>query len=260
MSLLEVKNLTKRFGGLVAVDGVSLEIHEGEILGLIGPNGSGKSTLINTLTGVYPSDGGQVAFRGGGITNLPPHRVTAKGIARTFQGGKSFSNLSLLENVVRGRHCRTEAHIFGAVFGTAAARLELEETYRKAEELLDVIGLREKASVPVSALPFGHQSLAGIATALATEPTLLMLDEPIAGMNPQETVEMMAFIQKVRDMGITILLVEHNMKVIMGICERIVVLNYGAKIAEGTPEAISANEDVIQAYLGRSYVAKPAQG
>ncbi len=253
MSLLKAKDFTKKFGGLRALNEVTIHIERGEILGLIGPNGSGKSTFINTLTGIYKCDLGKVTFDGHDVTNLPPHVVTYRGIARTFQGNKVFTNLSVLENVIRGRHCRTKGNIFGAVCRTSFNTRELRETTSRAMELLQLIGLTGKKDVPVSALPYGHQSLIGIAIALATEPMLLLLDEPTAGMNPHETSEMMDFIRKLRDMGITILLVEHNMKVIMGICERIVVLNYGEKIAEGTPMEISQNKEVIQAYLGMSF-------
>jgi branched-chain amino acid transport system ATP-binding protein len=257
MSLLEIRNLTKDFGGLRAVNEVTFQVERGEILGLIGPNGSGKSTLLNLMSGIYPCNGGQVYFKGEEITNLPPHVVTRKGIGRTFQGSRVFANLSVLENVIRGRHCRTQGHLLGAILRNASTVRELEETQRKAMHFLERTGLVDKKDMPVKSLPFAHRSLVGIAMALATEPELIFLDEPIAGMNPHETLEVMAFIQRVRDGGITILLVEHNMKVIMEICERIVVLNYGAKIAQGTPTEISRNPEVIKAYLGREYGAKP---
>ena len=260
MSLLEVDKLTKSFGGLLAVDEVSFRVEKGDILGLIGPNGSGKSTVINVITGVHRSSGGKIRFRGEEVTDLPPHAVRYKGIARTFQGNRVFSNLSALENVIRGMHCRTRSNLFGAIVRTASTRRELRETEEKAVALLEAIGLAGRKDMPVAALPYGHQSLMGIAIALASSPELLLLDEPMAGMNPQETREMMSFIQRVRDMGIAVLLVEHNMKAIMGVCERIVVLNYGAKIAEGTPAEISRNQDVIQAYLGRSFVAQADAG
>jgi branched-chain amino acid transport system ATP-binding protein len=257
MSLLEIRELTKNFGGLRAVHEVTFQVERGEILGLIGPNGSGKSTTLNLMSGVYPCNGGQIYFKGEEITNLPPHVVTRKGIGRTFQGSRVFANLSVLENVMRGRHCRTQSHLLGAILRNASAVRELEETQRKAMQFLERIGLVDKKDMPVGSLPFAHRSLVGMGMALATEPELILLDEPIAGMNPHETLEVMAFIQRVRDGGITILLVEHNMKVIMEICERIVVLNYGAKIAEGTPAEISRNPEVIKAYLGREYGAKP---
>jgi branched-chain amino acid transport system ATP-binding protein len=257
MSLLEIRDLTKNFGGLRAVHEVTFQVERGEILGLIGPNGSGKSTTLNLMSGVYPCNKGQIYFKGEEITNLPPHVVTRKGIGRTFQGSRVFANLSVLENVIRGRHCRTQSHLLGAILRNASTVRELEETQRKAMQFLERIGLVDKKDMPVKSLPFAHRSLVGIAMALATEPELVLLDEPIAGMNPHETLEVMAFIRRVRDGGITVLLVEHNMKVIMEICERIVVLNYGAKIAEGTPAEISRNPEVIKAYLGREYGAKP---
>lgn len=260
MSLLEIQNISKSFGGLQAVNQATFQIEQGEILGLIGPNGSGKSTTLNLLSGIYPCDRGRICFKGEEITNLPQHVVTRKGIGRTFQGSRVFANLSVLENVIRGRHCRTRAHICGAIFRTSQAVREIEEAQRNALEFLELVSLVDKKDMLVGSLPFAHRSLVGIAMALATEPEVLLLDEPIAGMNPHEALEVMAFIQRVRGMGITILMVEHNMKVIMGICERIVVLNYGSKIAEGTPEEISSNPEVIRAYLGRGYGAKSEKG
>ncbi len=258
MTIFEMKDLTKSFGGLMAVNRVSLHINQGEILGLIGPNGSGKTTAINTVTGIYRSDSGRVIFSGEDITNIPPPAVTTKGLARTFQGGKVFPNLSLLENIIVGRHCRTKGHLWGAIFRNRSAVRELEESEQRAMDMLKRFGLSELKDLPVVMAPFGYQALIGIAIALATEPQLLFLDEPMAGMNPQETTIMMDFIRKVRDSGVTIMLVEHNMKAIMGICERIAVLNYGVKIAEGSPEDICRNQEVIEAYLGGSYVAGTA--
>ncbi len=256
MSLLQIENLTKNFGGLTAVASVSFRVESGDILGLIGPNGSGKSTTINVLTGVYRSSAGKVQFDGQDVTNLPPHVMISRGMARTFQGNRVFSKLSVLENVMRGMHCRTRSHLFGALLRPPSTRNEMRETEEKALGLLETIGLTARKDMPVATLPYGHQSLMGIAIALASSPKLLFLDEPMAGMNPQETRDMMDFIRRVRDMGIAVVLVEHNMKAIMGVCERIVVLNYGAKIAEGTPTEISRNQDVILAYLGRSFVAQ----
>ncbi len=255
MSVLEIRSLTKRFGGLVALDAVSFEIQEGELFGLVGPNGSGKTVLFNTITGIYRSNGGDVVFEGESIRRLSPHAITAKGIARTFQGSRVFPELTVLQNVMVGRHCRTESHLAAAVLKTRAERREAQETRQKALEALELVGLGlvDIKDVPVKGLNFIKHSLVGIAIALATEPKLLLLDEPIAGMNPAEILQAMDLIRKLRDRGITIALVEHNMRAIMGICDRVMVLSYGSKLAEGTPEEISRNEQVIEAYLGRGY-------
>ena len=256
MSLLEVAELTKSFGGLRAVHEATFQIKQGEIMGLVGPNGSGKSTTVNLLSGFYRCDSGGIYFKGEEITNMPPHVMTRKGIGRTFQGSRIFDKLSVLENVMTARHCRTRSHLWGAVFRTTQAVREMEATYETAMKSLELVGLADRKQVLAGSLPFAHRSLVGIAMALTTEPQLLLLDEPIAGMNPNEALEVMSFIQRVRNMGVTILLIEHNMKVIMGICERIVVLNHGSKIAEGTPAEISSNERVIKAYLGSGYRVK----
>jgi branched-chain amino acid transport system ATP-binding protein len=262
MKLIEVNNLTKRFGGLVAVNNVDFHIVEGEIFGLIGPNGSGKTVMFNTITGVYKSDRGRVVFKGEDITDLPPHVVNEKGIGRTFQGSKVFIGLTPLQNVMVGRHCRTKSHLGGALFKTAFARQEDRETEEKAQEVIEFVGmgLVERQNTPVKDLTYVMRSLTGIAIALATEPTILFLDEPIAGMNQTEIVQSMELIKRIRDRGITVFLVEHNMKAVMGICERIMVLNMGNKIAEGRPQEISRHVEVVQAYLGREYGAEAEKG
>lgn len=258
MRLLEVRNLTKRFGGLVAVNDVSFHIEQGEILGLVGPNGSGKSVLFNAITGIYKNDGGQVIFNGERIENLSPHVITEKGIGRTFQDSKVFPEFTVLQNVMVGRHCRTRSHLWGAILKTPSTRREVKETHEKAMHTLELIGLGviEAKDIPVKSLDFVTRSLVGISIAVATDPLLLLLDEPLAGMNPAEIQNAMELILRIRDTGVTILLVEHNMKVIMGVCERIMVLNKGDKLCEGTPQEISQRQDVIEAYLGRGFGAK----
>jgi len=261
MRLIEANKVTKCFGGLVAVNNVSFYIDEGELLGLIGPNGSGKSVLLNTISGIYKSDGGEVTFSGEGITNLPPHVITKKGIGRTFQGSKVFLSLTPLQNVMVGRHCRTKSHLGSVLARTPLVRREDRETKEEAMHALELVGmgLVEAKDIPVMDLTYVMRSLTGIAIALATDPKIIVLDEPMAGMNAVELVQAVELIKRIRDTGITVLLVEHNMKVIMGICERIMVLNTGNKIAEGTPQEISQNEEVIQAYLGKEY-AKTKRG
>jgi len=274
MELLEVKNLTKRFGGLIAVNNVSFSIKGGELFGLIGPNGSGKSVLFNTISGIYRNDGGEVIFNGERITNLPPYVITEKGIGRTFQGSRVFPDLTVLRNVIIGRHCRTKGNPGGAIFMTPGTRQEAKETEEKAIQTLELIGLGlvEQRNTLAKDLTYVMQSLVGIATAVVTEPKILLLDEPIAGMNPTEVGNAMELFQKLRDMGITIFLVEklrdmgitiflveHHMRAIMGICKRIMVLEEGALITEGTPQEVSENQEVIQAYLGKGYGVKGKQ-
>jgi ABC-type branched-subunit amino acid transport system ATPase component len=258
MKLIEVKKLTKRFSGLVAVNNVDFYINGGEIFGLIGPNGSGKTVMFNTITGLYKSNGGKVFFSGEDITDLPPHVINEKGIGRTFQGSKVFLGLTPLQNVMVGRHCRTRSHLGSAIIRTPFTREEERDTEEKAMRVIELVGmgLVERKDTPIKDLTYVMRSLTGIAIALATDPKIIFLDEPIAGMNPTEIVQSMELIKRIRDTGITVFLVEHNMKAIMGICERIMVLNMGYKIAEGTPQEISRNEEVVQAYLGRKYGAE----
>ena len=251
MRLLEVKNLTKRFGGLVAVNDVSFHIDQGELFGLIGPNGSGKTVLFNTISGIYKDDGGEITFNGERINNLHPHVITRKGMGRTFQGSKVFPEFSVLENVMLGRHCRTKSNIWGAISRSPGTRREVRETEEKAMRILELVGMVETKDTPVKDLTYVMRSLVGVAIALATDPIILLLDEPIAGMNPTETVNAMELIKKIQDSGVNVFLVEHHMKAIMGVCERIMVLDMGNKIAEGAPQEISRNKEVIGAYLGR---------
>lgn len=254
--ILEVTGLTMDFGGIRALNQLDLDVHSGEIAALIGPNGAGKTTFFNCVTGIYlptkgevilhkPQSGKQIRLNG-----LKPNKCTEQGLARTFQNIRLFSQMTVLENVMIGRHCRTKAFILGALLRTRATLQEEKEIIEKSHEILEKVGLSQFVNEFAKNLPYGAQRRLEIARALATEPVLLLLDEPAAGMNPQETIELVTLIQEIASEGQAILLIEHDMKLVMSLSDRIFVMDYGKKIAQGSPEEVRSNPDVIKAYLG----------
>jgi branched-chain amino acid transport system ATP-binding protein len=256
MPLLEVRELTKRFGGLNAVEGLNFDVHQGELLSIIGPNGAGKTTLFNLLTGFYRPTSGKIAFDGTDITGYRPYQVTRAGIARTFQLTSVYQQSTLLENVIIGRAIHEKVGVWGSVLKTPGARGKERGAREKAREMLSFVGLSEKENLQAGGLTEEAQKRLSIAMALATEPRLLLLDEPTGGVNMEEISGLIDLVGKIRQSGITIILIEHKMRMVMSISDRIVVLSYGKNIAGGTPKEVANNEEVIRAYLGARYVAQ----
>ena len=256
MPFLEVRGLKKYFGGLPAVNNLDLSVAKGEIVGLIGPNGAGKTTAFNVISGYFPPTSGKVIFKGEDITGLGMHQVAQRGLVRTFQHSTLFSEMTVLENMTLGFHLKSRINFLGDIFKSTAAQTTWKELEKRSLDLLEVLGLFELRNKTAGSLPYGYQRLLGVGIALAVEPELILLDEPVTGMNPEESRLMTNHIRKIRERGVTVLLVEHTMKVVMSVCQKICVLSSGEKMAEGSPEEIKNNQRVIRAYLGAKYAAR----
>lgn len=251
--LLSVKDLSMRFGGLLAVDGVSIDLDEKQILGIIGPNGAGKTTVFNCISGFYTPTGGSIALRGESIAGLGSHKVACKGVVRTFQNVRLFKRMTVLENLMVAQHQKARVSVLAGLFNTSSFRRQEAEAIERSMHWLDYMGLRDFANREAGNLAYGHQRRLEIARCMITEPRVLMLDEPAAGLNPQEKIDLQRLIRQLRDQyGVAILLIEHDMGLVMGVSERITVMEYGKPIAHGTPEEVKNNERVIKAYLGES--------
>jgi branched-chain amino acid transport system ATP-binding protein len=248
--MLELKGITQIFGGVTALNDVSFFIHADQVTGVIGPNGAGKTTLFNIVTGIYQQTSGQVIFEGSDISGIPVERLAAKGMVRTFQNIELFGQMTVLENVMVGLHSKSKSGLFACSFKAPWAIKEERRIREEAHEWLRFVGIEQLADIQASNLPFGKGRMLEIARAMACKPRLILMDEPAAGLNSQETVGLAELIRKIRDLGVTVVLVEHDMELVMDICDRIVVLNLGQKLAEGTPREIQDNHEVIAAYLG----------
>lgn len=252
--ILNVTDIKKSFGGLNAVDGVDFDVARGCIKSIIGPNGAGKTTIFNILAGAFPPTSGKIIYKGRDISRLKSYKITCLGIARTFQNVKLFGNMTVLQNVMLGRHCRTKTGFFSAAFRLPSARREEAAICKSALERLEFVGLADKAGLMATSLPFGRQKVLEVARALASEPELLLLDEPAAGLNTRETEEMAALIARIRETGVTVLLVEHDMSLVMDISDEVLVLDAGKKLAEGTPHEVQNDPEVVRIYLGQDYL------
>jgi branched-chain amino acid transport system ATP-binding protein len=255
MPLLELKGLTKHFGGLTAVNTLDLSVGKGEIVGLIGPNGAGKTTVFNLIMGTHSPNKGKIVFKGKEITGQKSHKIVSRGLVRSFQRTVLFSDMTVLQNILLGLHLVSETRFWNSLFNGRATRTRQKRLLEKAVEVAEFMGLGQNKDQLAKNLPHGHQRMLGVAVALATNPELILMDEPVTGMNTEETDRMMNKIREIRDRGITILVVEHDMRLVMNICDRLCVLNFGSMIAEGPPSEICKHKEVIAAYLGSEYAS-----